>query len=368
LVLPLSVTVNASIQIQRLEILPLSPDFDWPPRPVSEDKSSPDRANSRFDSVFGPLEAVLGQETYCILLFDLRNSWPSPLHFQIQANHKQEETSTIKWPGQLSETSDLINSGQTVRQILVIPRMYIANPHAQITPISPARQRQFVVSSDNISPEHERSLREMFWFRERLLGYLTGSWTLKSKTGERVGNIDLRTIRFNTRMVDVLRLPDITVSYTILGDTVRRIAKQRFEMGIDTFVLLRTTLSNRSTKTIRPLVRLRPNLADQPCEVALDLGKRFAWSGVLQQALPPLKPESTNTIDLPVCALCAGEFEIKATVEEISSATDARDMALENKNREPILDDLVADTGRRTWTAEESCTIVALDLEDDSMS
>jgi trafficking protein particle complex subunit 9 len=358
-ILPISVTVNASIQVQRLEVMPLSPDFEWPPKQQS-DSAPVGRRKSRFDSVFGPLDAGPKEQEFCILMFDIRNSWPAPLHCQLKASFDQD-TKISKKALEHSQTSEIINPGQIVRQILIVPRMYIEDPHAPIRPLSAARQRQFVVSGDRISPETERSLREMFWFREKLLGYLQGSWTLQSQSGERTGAIDLRTVRFNIRMVDVLKLPDISVSYSVLGKSVSKHGKTKFEIQVDDFASLRTSLYNRSNKTISPLLRLRPSLAEQPRELALDLGKRFAWSGVLQQTLPKLGPRKTFSVDLPICALCAGDFEVGATVEEVKSAT-----GYSNPNgKESALDDLVADMGRRTWIAEECCKIVAVDPDHD---
>jgi hypothetical protein len=335
LVLPISVTVNASIQIHRLDILPLSSDFQWP------------QAETRFDSVFGPVES---DTEFCLLLFDVRNSWPSPLHCEIQATY------SLQSQPKTSQTYEPINPGQSIRQILAIPRMYIPNPHAPIKPISPGRQRQFVVSSDRITPENERNLREMFWFREGLLDLLKGSWKMEGKMGQRFGNIDLRAIRFNTRMVEVMKLPDISVAYNVIGKHAKKQAGS-FEVQVDDFATLQTTLYNRSNRTIMPLLRLRPSLADQPRDIALDMGKRFAWSGVLQQVLPKLAPQQSCSVELPICALCAGDFEVGATVEEV--------LSLESSiSKEPVLDDLVADTHRRTWTAEETCRIVAVEVDE----
>jgi hypothetical protein len=350
----LAITVNASIQIQRLEIIPAGLDY------ISEDKQSLAGATTQESRSKDPLDlktvsAATIDNGYCLLLLDLRNAWPAPLSCSFRASGDLISTS---FHNELS-SSMTIKPGQVVRQVLAFPKIYIANPHKRIKSMSPSRNRQFVVSTDHISPDTERSIRELFWFREALLAALEGSWTKESNGTTKIhGTIDLRSIRINSRMVEALRLPDVSLSFQADGNGLKQISKSIFQVQVDEFVTITVRVRNRSPKSMHTLLRLQPSLADQPREIGLDIGKRFAWSGVLQRALPKLMPDQEYEMELPICALCTGEFIVSASVEEIQASTDQNET--DNKKADEDLDDL-ARPGRRSWIAGQTCRLVAHD-------
>jgi hypothetical protein len=154
----------------------------------------------------------------------------------------------------------------------------------------------------------------------------------------------------------------MSFSFSVTGRNIKQVGKSKFEVEVDDFITLDTKLRNRSSSTIYPLLRLRPYLGDQPHEVALDLGKRFAWGGVLQRVLPSIAPGADISVKLTMCALCAGELEIGATVEETKVALHASDLVNDGKNEVQVLDALLDGAKRRIWTAEEGCRIIALDV------
>jgi hypothetical protein len=197
--------------------------------------------------------------------------------------------------------------------------------------------------------------------------------TLEGVPAKRTGSIDLRAIRLSARMLDNLRLCDVGLNLSAHGSNVQQLGHSRFSAAPDSFLSVRTRLKNRSSQTIFPLLRLRPTLADQPREIALDLSKRFAWSGVLQRTLPPLKPGAEYSVELPVRALCSGEYEVGASVEEIKFAegpgsipSSRDDRQGQENNKEAELDDFVRDVGRRTWTAGSPCRIMIVDQDSES--
>ena len=88
---PISITVNASVQLQRPDIVPLSDDFAWSTQSSQSTASStsPSQAildkNSTYYQTFFQHMGTLGHDfEYCLLLLDLRNSWPNPLTTTIQ--------------------------------------------------------------------------------------------------------------------------------------------------------------------------------------------------------------------------------------------------------------------------------------------
>jgi trafficking protein particle complex subunit 9 len=347
----LSVTVNASIQVQRLEILP----FDS--SPVQWNRDNEDPAITEERNVIHANYSTVNE--YCLLLIDIRNSWPSRMSCSIKL---RQDRKGQNGPNLSSPSNVTMKPGQVIRQVLQIPKIYISNPHKTILSMSPSRNRQFVVSTDRIRPDMERSIREVFWFRQALLDLLEGSWTTENDGGyQRSGMIDLRSVRMHHRMVEILRMPDMSLTFDLDGNTVKHTGRPGFEVSVDDFAILKTTLYNRSSRTISPLLRLQPSLADQPREISLDIGKRFAYSGVLQRPVPKLKPNQSYTLDLPICVLCAGEFEVTANVEEVQPSTEELDHDSGDKNF-PI-DDLERGIGRRAWIVGQTCRIVARNHE-----
>ncbi|KAF2671943.1 Trs120-domain-containing protein [Microthyrium microscopicum] len=365
---PISITVNASILVHRLEIVNLSKDFVWETlqnklSPEMSSSSTPSTGGRHISHIASTLKELKGADEYCLMLLDLRNNWPSPLQVSLASSQDIAQGSM----NSLGEATDSIQPGQISRQLFLLPKIHIADPHRRIKPLSPAHQRQFVVSTGRISPGIEQAARETFWFREALLQGITGHWseTLdgSSKSG-RSGLIDLRSIRLSPRMVNTLRLPDVSFSFSALGNTVSQVGERTFQISTDEFVTLRIVLRNRSPQKVYAMLRLRPSLADQPREIALDISKRLAWTGALQRPVAVLQPGGVQMVELPIRALCAGEFEIGASVEETKPAEDEVRAGDDDEEKEMELDDLVTARGRRVWTAVEPCRLAAIDSEE----
>jgi hypothetical protein len=345
-IVPVSVTVNASVQLQRLEIMPISRSLSWGHELVVEEAASKEKRLAGFDALLA--HQTTSTAECCLLLLDLRNCWPTPLEISLQ--HAGLDSSHI--------TSELVQPGHVCRMMVLIPKIFISRPHARIRS---ANERQFVVSTTGISPESERATREVFWYREELLKLLQGSW--RQEDGVRAGSIDLRSmLRVNARMVDTLKLDDVAIEMSVLGsedEEVSQTARSSFEVVVDDYLTVKTKITNRSDVTIYPILRLRPTLAHQPTDMALELGKRLVWSGLLQQVLTPLEPGATVEASLAICALCSGDFEIGASVEEIRVCK--RDDEAEVGSAGGIPDPVASTMGRRTWTASEPCRIRAVE-------
>lgn len=354
IVVPVSVTVNASVQLHRLEMIPISTNLSRDPTALECDATG-------IVGLTGLRKPA--QDECCLLLLDFRNAWPTAIEIDIQIGNKKlldKRSSGIT----ALNSREIVQPGHIARMILLLPKLYVKLPHARIRS---ANERQFVVSTNNISPETERVTRETFWYREKFLNMMTGSW--KQEGGDKFGTIDLRSVvRFNPRMVDVLKLDDLAIEVVVHGEggeseakSVKQTGRTSFTINVDDNVTVRTTLRNRSDAWIYPLLRLQPSLAYQSNEMALDLVKRLSWSGLLQRRLPPLGPGETMQTELGICALSSGEYEMGAHVEEIK-ACDRTEQQDENGQGIASIPDPVAGTlGRRTWTACEACRITAVE-------
>ncbi|KAK4168944.1 TRAPP II complex [Cladorrhinum sp. PSN259] len=354
----LTVTVNASVDVSRVDVLPLNGNI-----PESLWNKAPEGAASQLTA-----------ETHCLLLLDLRNSWLSQMTVQL------ESTDGIK-------VEEHILPGNTSRVVLPIKRTYIEDPHAFIPALNPSRQRQFVVST-KISPEAERANREVFWYREKVLDSLKGSWRTFSGS-HRSGDVELRALRFTTRMIEAIKIDELDIDISVVDPSspppsptagTEKKTPNVNVVYVDEFLQLRVKLTNRSARPIYPLLRLTPALCHRPFNVSLDFTRKmakFAWNGNLQQALPLLEGNGgTYEFSTGVTALCRGEFEVMGSVEEARVWSPPEN---ENKEdgegeeeegvvgkREKSETEVLADAAlgkreRRVWFARRGCKLVVRD-------
>ncbi|KAF2204366.1 hypercellular protein-like protein HypA [Delitschia confertaspora ATCC 74209] len=379
--IPISITVNASVQVQRTDIVPLTGDFAWSNEqtaspaastasetgPVTSASILVDKRDAHFQTFFNDANLKGFGNEYCMLLLDLRNSWPNPLSVDLQVRAVQTPSSNSLDPWAKAYTvTAVIQPGHSNRLVLILPKIYLNNPYTPIPSLNPAHQRQFVVSTSKISPETEQASREAFWYREELLKRIRGTWR-EEGNGRQGDIVELRNIRFTPRMVEAVELDDIWIETEVVadqpesGDGVRRLGKSTFEIGVDEFVTLKTRVHNRSQDAILPILRLQPHLANLPHNVALDLDKRFSWSGVLQRKLPMIRPGEMVESELGVVALCSGIFEIGATVEEIELGKRSGTEGARPRSGTDIIVQagILGDTELRVWHLKEGCTVVA---------
>ncbi|KAL8857868.1 MAG: hypothetical protein Q9178_005625 [Gyalolechia marmorata] len=247
--IPLTITVNASIDITKMDILPFSTSFAWqnqhrqsphsrppsakkpetPPNRTSRHSSMSTRTKSsksissenRFQKLLSRIGLSPGEKAHCLVSLDCRNSWPTPLSVSIQV--RPPTTTDMNGntpPSTRSPKSDSINTGltytvheslqpgHTKRILLLIPRLRLPSAHLPIPSLDP--KQQFIVSSSpKAAYEVELAARESHWYREALLSSLHATWTEESTS--RTGSINLRNVRLSTRMVAALKLPELEV-------------------------------------------------------------------------------------------------------------------------------------------------------------
>ena len=367
LAIPLAVTVNASVDLARTEILPLKRGSipNMPMIQVLNENPATERLSGSMKNNESSSQTLLqgpsALEGKCLLLLDFHNSWPRPLNISLHYNCTDHDTTSTSEA--MSSVAEVIQPGRSARLMLSIPQAICENPHAPIPAINPANKRQFVVSTTQTSIEIERIGREMFWYREEILKRLRASW--QEAGTERVGEINLRTMRLSPRMVDLLKPEAMHVQISLQpsdsasGDSVKRLGRSRFQAHVDAFAKVVVKLTNRSSHPIHPLLRLQPSLRNLPYNVALDLSRKIAFNGLLQRPLALLKAEQSAETTLGIVFLCAGEYEIGACVEELKPW--AADLGLGgNRPRAATGDFAPSDfesRERRVWYASSPCLI-----------
>ncbi|TVY65556.1 Transport protein particle subunit [Lachnellula suecica] len=231
--LPLTITVNASLELTRMDVLPLTgtiPRSLWAKTEAGKDS-----------------EKDITPDDYCLLLLDLRNAWPSHLHVHLD----------ISDGGTIDEE---ILPGNTSRIMFPVPRIYLDDPHLAIPALDPSRQRQFVVSTGKISADSERSSREAFWYREEILKMLHGTW--HTKTGpSRNGETELRGIRLSQRMVEAIKIEEVGIDLIVNGSGSQ---KPRHEIFTDDFAELKVRVTNGRPRRYFPCFVSNPRYETNP--------------------------------------------------------------------------------------------------------
>ncbi|TPX10904.1 uncharacterized protein E0L32_008110 [Thyridium curvatum] len=339
--LQLTITVNASVEVARMDILPLHGSI---PRPLWARGGYKDGQSKDFTA-----------EDYCLLLLDLRNAWPSNMHVQLEGDD-----------GALVE--EHILPGNSSRVMVPLKRIYLEDPHAPIPALNPSRQRQFVVSTGKISPDMERANRESFWYREKILDSLKGTWKTTSGAS-RTGSVELRSMRLTAPMIEAIKIDEVGIDISV-GDSPTQDPSGKSVAYVDEFTQVKVHITNRTEQPIYPTVRLIPALCHRPLNVALDFTRKIAWNGIVQQSLPLLEAKSSTDVTIGMTVLCRGEFEITASVEETrlwiprTEAEEKRRQSTRPRSEtETMMDAALGARERRVWHTRQPCLLMARDRE-----
>ncbi|QPG96394.1 hypothetical protein C2857_004060 [Epichloe festucae Fl1] len=314
--LDLTVTVNASVELSRIDAVPLPGPI---PKPMRER--------------LGANASLTWSDDYFLLAVDLRNAWPSQVSVHLEGEG-----------GMAVEESIL--PGKTSRIVIPVKRIHIEEAHEAVPSLNPAQKRQFVVSTSKISPDVERANREAFWYREKLLESLKATWRTSS-IPKRNGLVELRNVRLTSRMIEAIKVDEVDIIVSVEGapDNVAY---------VDEFVQVKVQVANKTAKPIFPIIRLMPALCHRPLNVALDYTRKFAWNGVLQQQLPKLKGHESTDFVIGVTALCRGQFELAASVEEAQvfeerAADGVGDVGRPRSDTQRLMDAALGVKERRMW-------------------
>jgi len=424
-----TVTVNASIELVRMDFLTLGADMTE--QTVDFDHESGKRISSQYEHVLSFLKSLSHLDDpsqYCLIMVDLRNSWPHALKVSLSVDNRFNEDNE-KDPSNKDRpftVSNVIAAGHSSRLFLPIKRIYIENPQRTIPSFS-SNPRQYVVSMQKTSAMQERLSREGFWYRQEILKRLAGTW--EELGTNRHGVVELRNFRLTPRMVEVVRVDDVGIDIGIKaaeGDeanssnnhdgvvdndddekmndkgaeddeinndtnkTIKNLGNFKYSVVTDTFIIITTKITNRSSRPIHALLRLLPTLRHQPASMALDLGRKFAFNGTLQNAVGIIEPGGSATVEIGCIVLCSGEYEISGMVEEIhldngddvsdredrgsgASGVDgmtANTTSIERNSGAPTENFDLSDfadmkgSSKKTWFTKEPCLLVAEDEDE----
>ena len=421
----ITVSIHTTISLVWNDFQPFQTDFAWqnkqrqplangsvhstPPEKRHRAVSRPTiKTENHFQSLLDRLGLGSHGDDHCLVLLDLHNSWLNPLSISVQVREglSKDQSACDSWKRAYT-VHEILQPGHISRLVLLLPRLFIQNPHLPIPSLNPANKRQYVISTSKVSPDTERATRESFWYREEILKHIRASW--QEDTTGRKGDISLRSIQLTPQMIQAIKLEDVAISMSLVSsslppyennthnsttaeehddpshspplskNTIHQTGRSTYLLPVDAFLTLTTTIHNRLPHPISPLLRLQPSLlrAQSP-HSSLDLSKKFAFNGLLQRALPVIQAGETSMVRLGCTFLCKGEFEIGAVVEEVrvrgeeekrGKDDDARGSG--ERARAPTGDLLEADSlrgsseRRQVWCAREALRVIVREEERD---
>jgi hypothetical protein len=245
-----------------------------------------------------------------------------------------------------------------------VRRVFLEDPHAAIPSLNPAQNKQFVVSATTTSPEIERENREAFWYREKMLERLRATWTT-TKGPKRSGTLELRSLRFGPRMVEAIKVDEVGIDMSIEQPDGPDAPRTAYTDEAFTF---KVHVTNRTSRPISPILRIRPALRHRATHVALDLTRKLAWNGTLQRVLPKLQGHESTDFLLGMTALARGQYELTATVEELRvhevPAGKDRQSQIEGRLRsdsQNAADAAIGPQGRRAWHSRRPFILTVCD-------
>ncbi|KAG9318507.1 TRAPP II complex [Chiua virens] len=274
---PMAVTVYHILECHDLNILPLDAFSDLNDESFQKDGHT---------------------HEWCLFSVEVRNTYGLP--FEITFDRTQRDVPE-------ASTSSIVPPGATSR-ILLPMRMFRLSDDVISRPIPTLSDRQFVVSKSSLSDAEDRVQRELFWYREELLGIIHGRW--KEARGSRHGVLSLRQQRITMQMLNALK-PDLTCIDLSLApchpkETNIRLCGGKFIVVPHTVVNMVARVTNTGPSTLVILL----NILTSPEEHVLLQGSP---TDIL---LGRVQSGETRTVEVPLGFLSVGHFEIAVEARE----------------------------------------------------
>ncbi|WVQ65923.1 uncharacterized protein L199_004101 [Kwoniella botswanensis] len=328
---PILFTVYHTIEAHSLDLIRLgssSINVDTTARPsengpvANGDISKLERSSSTSqinqDRLRNALE-VENDDEHCLLALSVRNIYGVPFEITLERNNQDEGS---------VQCTRLVPPGATERMILPLPRLSI--PQDLLTrPIPSFSERQYIVDKEKKSARRVKKDRELFWYREELLGMVKATW--KEPGSMRRGNLNIRDQLFSSSLLDILRWDEIGISLSLEseGDKV----------NVMDFVNLNVKVTNHFERPFRPFIHISPlptssteqlwtespthqqpnqrnSFQPQPPTTT---SKNVLFDGIASTILPLLSPGESVQWNIGVVFLALGKYGLRVAVEEVPS-------------------------------------------------
>ncbi|KAE9396079.1 hypothetical protein BT96DRAFT_1041682 [Gymnopus androsaceus JB14] len=284
---PLMVTVYRMLECHGMDILP------YPSYPMELDNKSTNNNSNLF---------VEDKGAWCLFSVDVRNTYGTPFEVSIERIQKE-----VSW----GETLVNVPPGSTSRLVIPLKKFLLSDEHVS-RPIPTLSDRQFVVDKTKLSDSEQKMQRELFWYREELFNSLRCQW--REAGGTRYGDLSLRQQRLTLTMLDTLRTEKagILLSLVRAGASTDSPVKQvagKYHPPCSELVYIRIKVTNLTSNSLVFTV-----------DVSIDPREHFIHDGVLCDIpVGRLEAKQSREVEIAVCFLCHGRFEILASARVLDS-------------------------------------------------
>ncbi|KAG2134424.1 TRAPP II complex [Suillus bovinus] len=293
---PVTVTVYHMLECHDLRLMPM----------IDVDYDDIDRRAS--NSVIHLLPQVDDLAEWCLFAIDVRNTYGLPF----EATFEREQAGTEN-----AAVSSTVPPGSMSRIMLPVKRFRLSDDQIS-QPIPTLSNRQFVVGKSKLSIEEERAQRELFWYREELLKIISARW--KETNGDRHGDLSLRQQRLTLPMLKALRTDLVQVDLTLMVDSSDGSPQEldysrgKYIASPNEMLYLRAEVTNSSSLPLAMTL-----------ELIFDPAEQVLSEGVLSNiAIGKVQDDETKAVEVPLCFLCTGRFEIGAEVRLMGTLKDNR--------------------------------------------
>lgn len=273
----LEVSIGASvypnIELASCDILPLFSSSDFA------------EASLQFEEFL----ASRNLSDFCLLVLDLRNTWRQKINVDFSLSG--------------FNLNRAIPSGETRRILIPVERIFLSKKDLEM-PIPSLRNKQFTLDTKTPADE-QQFLKTAFWYREELLGRLSGTWSILD--GEKSGEIDFRGIRLSSKMVSILEMEKIAIQVNLFDDSGNCLPclDGTHHVKVHEFYTLQVDILNRTDETIGGMLRNVPI-----SESSNTIDKKVLFNGVLQYPLERvLQPGETRSDRVGVVFLEKGHYQ-----------------------------------------------------------
>ena len=286
----LAITVNASLELLACDFMPLALD-------VQESESMHVGSLNVWDI------------NRFLLVLEMRNSWITPLTLTLSVTEVNKVTRTI---------SHLLQSGQTRRIIVNLPRIPFPAEKTETPLPRKNNDRQFVVSSST-TKDSVAAAREAWWYRQHILDCISGTWAEQGVDG-RKGSVEMRGIRLSERHIGIVKrdLVEATANIESLSSSPNQAVCRRLTVNVQNHQG-KTPKSSVSYSLEFPLTCCL-RLIVVPKEGSHEASKSICCEGLDQSPLLSIKPHESASWSTEITLLAHGSIGIGVIVEERSKA------------------------------------------------
>ncbi|KAI6005920.1 TRAPP II complex [Pisolithus albus] len=246
---------------------------------------------------------------WCLFSIEVRNTYGLPF----------EVTFTRSQDGIEDETdSSVVPPGCTSRFILPVRRLRLGDDVIS-QPIPILTDRQLVITKSHLSKEEEQARHEAFWYREELLKIVHARW--KEITSGRFGDVSLRQQPMTTHMLNAFKADRVYVDMSFIHPGPEPASSVRLQRSLGKYVVPPNTIVNLRVQ----LTNTGPSCHAMTVTLLPSSEENILFEGVLTNIpVGMVEGGQSKTIEIPLCFLCAGKFEIGAEARILGARRESQ--------------------------------------------